>query len=799
MAVDPKGRLIISPQEGVSNLLRVTLSKEGQVEKVEKIAQPVGSAMGLLYAFDSLYVNGRGPEGLGLYRLRDTMGNDLFDEVKLLRKIEGAAGEHGSHGLVLGPDKMLYLVNGNFTKLPKDLSPNSPHKNYADDLLLGRMEDGNGFGAGNKPPGGFVLRMDAEAKVCELYAAGQRNDYDIAFNAEGELFGFDSDMEWDWGTPWYRPIRINHIVSGADFGFREGTGKWPNYYPDSLPTTVDIGIGSPTGVKFGTGSAYPAKYQKALYAMDWTYGRIIAIHLSPKGSTYGGSFENFVCPTGLIQPSVPKSPLNVTDLEFGQDGAMYFATGGRGTQSGLYRVSFIGSSASTPAPSAEQVKAEADGAEARALRHKLEAFHGKSDPAALDFAWPHLDSKDRWIRYAARLAVESQPVEKWQNRALEEQKVNSSLAALLALARSGEKSLQGNLLKSLERLDPGQLNRAQRLETLRTIEIALIRMGRPEPDNRRDLLAMLDPFYPTGSQAINRELCQLLIYLDAPGVVGRSMALFSSAATVEEQLYYILQLRQVKTGWTAEDRRAYLGWFGRDHSKDQHPAQTMKWFNEGGRSFGEGASFKNFMDHIRKDAIASLNGSERTELASLIEAPKIATKIPLDRHLVKEWKTADILPALDQVSASRSFQKGKKAFEDAQCLACHRFGNEGGATGPDITTVSSRFTRRDILESILDPSKVVSDQYKNIIVTKKDGEEVTGRLIEESEKSLVLITNPLTGEKTEIRKKDVRERQISNISSMPEGLANILTKEELLDLLAYIEASGQKDHADFKK
>ena len=201
MAVDAKSRLIISPQEGVGNILRISLSKAGQVEKVEKIAQPVGSAMGLLYAFDSLYVNGRGPQGLGLYRLRDTTGSDEFDELKLLRKIEGAAGEHGSHGLALGPDKMLYLVNGNFTKLPADLSAHTPHKNYADDLLLGRMEDGNGFGAGNKPPGGHILRMDAEAKVCELFAAGQRNDYDIAFSADGELFGFDSDMEWDWGMP----------------------------------------------------------------------------------------------------------------------------------------------------------------------------------------------------------------------------------------------------------------------------------------------------------------------------------------------------------------------------------------------------------------------------------------------------------------------------------------------------------------------------------------------------------------------------------------------------------------------
>jgi putative heme-binding domain-containing protein len=795
MAVDSKGRLFISPQEGVSNILRVTLTKEGQVEKVEKIALPVGSAMGLLYAFDSLYVNGRGPDGLGLYRLRDTTGSDQFNELKFLRKIEGAAGEHGSHGIVLGPDKMLYLVNGNFTKLPQDLAPTSPHRNYADDLLLGRMEDGNGFGAGNKPPGGHILRLDPEAKTCELFAAGQRNDYDIAFNADGELFGFDSDMEWDWATPWYRPIRINHIVSGADFGFREGTGKWPNYYPDSLPTTLDIGIGSPTGVKFGTDSNFPKKYQRALYAMDWTYGRILAVHLTPEGATYRGTYENFVCPAALVRDT-EKAPLNVTDLEFGRDGAMYFATGGRGTQSGLYRVSYVGPPEKEAAPAAQS---EQVAMAARELRHKLEAFHGKRNPAAIEFAWPHLNSTDRWIRYAARIAIESQPVSQWQNRALEEKSSNGSLSALLALARCGEASLQKELLEALERLTPDQLNPSQKLEALRVLEVCFVRMGRPDEKTVEDVLAKLGPLYPAKDPAVNRELCQLLVYLEAPDVIGKSMALFAAAPTAEEQLTYLFTLRSARMGWTLDQRKTCLAWLRRDHSKDQHPAEALRWFKEAGRGFGEGASYKNFSDHIRKDYIASFSEQERTELASLIAPPKLMVKVPSDRHFVKEWKTSDLLASLDSAVGGRSFSRGKKAFEDAQCLACHRFGDEGGATGPDITAVSSRFTRRDILESILEPSKVISDQYQNITVATRNGDDITGRLVEENDRTLVLITNPLTGEKTEVRKRDVRGREVSKVSAMPEGLVNILSRDEILDMLAYIEAGGNKQHTAFKR
>jgi hypothetical protein len=183
-----------------------------------------------------------------MFRCRDTDGDDQYDKVEFLREWKGGSGEHGAHGIVLGPDKKLYVVCGNFVEVPTDLISSSPHKNYQDDRVLPRAEDGNGFGAGKKPPGGFVVRMDENGKDVELFGAGQRNTYDIAFNGDGELFGYDSDMEWDWGTPWYRPTRAFHVTSGADHGFREGTAKWPEYYQDSLPATVNIGVGCPTGV-----------------------------------------------------------------------------------------------------------------------------------------------------------------------------------------------------------------------------------------------------------------------------------------------------------------------------------------------------------------------------------------------------------------------------------------------------------------------------------------------------------------------------------------------------------------------
>ena len=281
--------------------------------------------MGQLFIGDALYVDaaGKNPQGkevFGLFRLNDPKGDGSYSSVELLREWKNGSGEHGAHGILLAPDKKhIFTVCGNFTEIPSDLAPTSPHKNYADDLVLPRAEDGNGFGAGKKPPGGFITRMDLDGKNAELFASGQRNTYDIAVNADGEVFGFDSDMEWDWGTPWYRPIRVFHAVSAEDGGFREGSAKWPTYYADSLPPVVNIGIGCPTGVIFGTGAKYPAKYQKAFFVTDWTYGRLIAVHMKPDGASYvGTSWENFVWPHGLTGNG-NKTPLNLTDVVIGND------------------------------------------------------------------------------------------------------------------------------------------------------------------------------------------------------------------------------------------------------------------------------------------------------------------------------------------------------------------------------------------------------------------------------------------------------------------------------------------------
>ncbi len=396
-------------------------------------------------------------------------------------------------------------------------------------------------------PGGWICRMDENGENVELMATGFRNEYDIAFNTQGELFTYDADMEWDIGTPWYRPTRVNHCISGAEFGWRNGTGKWPDYYGDSFGSVVNIGPGSPTGITFGTGAKFPAKYQNALFICDWSYGVIYAVSMTPEGSTYKGTFESFVT----------AAPMAVTDLVIHPNGSMYFAVGGRKTQSALYKLTYKGNESTAAAPAADTAEAAA----ARKLRHELEAFHVQPNEAAIPLAVKQLGSPDRALRTAARIALEHLPVAKWREAALKVTEPQAVITAAYALARTGSKEDQSNLLKKLAAIDFAKLSEATKLELLRAYELVFLRLAPAGDADRAAILAQLDAQFPTKDALVNRELAVVLVYMQAPKIVDRCVAQLKLASAQEDQIHYAFCLRDVEEGWTAETRKGYYQWF----------------------------------------------------------------------------------------------------------------------------------------------------------------------------------------------------------------------------------------------
>lgn len=778
MTVDDKGRLITCDQYG--KLYRVTPPAIGTDEKikVEPIDVEIGEAQGLLYAFDSLYVvvnRGKKFES-GIYRVKDTDGDDQFDSLETLKLLDGG-GEHGPHSIIKSPDgKSLYVVCGNSTKLPEDIKRYRLPMNWDEDQLLPRQPCSNNHNTGVLAPGGFICNIDPEGKDWTLVAAGFRNPFDIAFNEVGELFTYDADMEMDVGTPWYRPTRVNHVVSGGEYGWRFGTGKWPAYSPDSLPAVADIGQGSPTGILFGTGLKFPMVYQRALFICDWTYGRLYAVHMEADGASYSSHLEEFITGT----------PMPLTDLVANpKDGAMYITIGGRRTQSGLYRVTYNGSELHT------RLTDSNESIQLRKLRHRLEEFHGIQDKSAVSIAWPYLGHADRHIRYASRIAIEHQDLALWREKALKEASSRSAIHALLGLIRSGNETDRAAAVRRLSQLDVASMNETILVEWLRTVGVGLARSESIGLETTVVLRKKAEAAFPAESEPANHELTRMLVYLDSDSVVQKAIAIANDSVTQEDILFYGMALRVAENGWTTALRGKYFEGLNRA---------------EEGAAVGDfigGGHYQIYVQNMRKDAVALLDNNVRKELDSVINA-EIASAVPggspTPRKFIKNWTVDELIPHVATLEqGGRSFESGKQLFRNAACIQCHRFANRGGILGPDITGSAKRYSMSVMLREIINPSIQVSDQFENHIIITDEGKLIEGRILSETGKAITLAVDPRQPESIlQIPVESIEAKKVSQTSLMPKGLLNTLTRDEILDLLAYILSAGDSEHAVFK-
>lgn len=332
MTFNEFGHVLVSRENGPLLLIRDGDS-DGIPESVTTYCDQVKNCQGILALNGEVYVTADGPQGAALYRLTDKDHDGKIDEVKPLIKFAGHMEEHGPHAVSLGPDGLLYVVCGNLTKLAATPKTSGPYRNfYEGDLVQPRYEDPRGSAMGVKAPGGMIVRTDVDGSFIEHFAGGLRNPYGMAMHPTGELLTDDADMESDESLPWYRPTRVCHLVPGGEFGWRSGWAKWPAYYVDGLPAVLDTGPGSPTGMVVYDHVAYPIRYHKSMFVGDWTQGQILCVSLTPRGGTFDAQSTVFL----------EGNPLNVTGLDVGPDGWLYFCTGGRATEGGIYRVVWMG-------------------------------------------------------------------------------------------------------------------------------------------------------------------------------------------------------------------------------------------------------------------------------------------------------------------------------------------------------------------------------------------------------------------------------------------------------------------------
>jgi putative heme-binding domain-containing protein len=892
LTFDSLGRPVVSKERGHPTIL-FDNDDDGLFETEKVFSDKVQNLQGMWFDGRTLYAIGddSAEEKAGLYKLEDTNGDDVADTFERLHLFTGPMGEHGPHDIRRGPDGNPTVLVGNHSGVPEEMiDPASPLRGYKESQLLPRYMDARGHAVDIWAPGGAIFRLNLAKMTYSRLLGGFRNPYNHAYNGEGEMFTYDSDMEWDINLPWYREVRSVHAVPGADYGWRTGSGKFPAYYLDTLPPVDDLGRGSPVGVEFYHHYVYPEDYFDAFLQGDWSRGRVVYAKYERDGATYKLAGEPFDFIYG--------EPLNVTDLEVGPDGYVYFTMGGRGTAGGFYRVAYRGYNSNrdkleqqgvmaairqpqplsswghaallkkkeemgeawgtelervardTKADSRDRVQAltllqrfapkpNADllrplsqdpAAAVRAAAVYVVGQHGSDrakaiaaaalkdgDPlvrrraaeavvrmglsadqpsfAPIDDLYALVGDSDRFARYAGRLALERTPRDEWKAKVLAEGNPLGALEGMVALIRTnapGGAGLEPLFEKQIALFKKG-LGVEDELRLLRVFHLSCLEIEQGcRPELRRQVYDIIAPRFPAQDERLNREYARTMAYADAPEAIEKIMAAMPRENENEPlQIHYVYCLRAIHQGWTGEQKQTLLAWFGK----------AKQWRG--------GASFPGFINRLFDSSLEFFDDSEKQIAYNAIPEFAPLSESELDDRRVR--RRGNFTPAAvfarqrgvvgvseqeifeylmyDPMTLKANASEGRDVFEK-ECSKCHRFGGLGKDFGPDLTTIANRFTRKDLIEAVLWPSKVISDQYEGYIVETKGGDLFLGMVQSEDDEKIVMLIadeeRPVV-----IPKSDVKDKRVSNVSIMPTQLLDGYSMGDISNLFAFVQKAPQ--------
>lgn len=307
MTLDRNGRVVVSSRGYVRTL--IDDDGDGKADRFTTFTDgPATGAQGLCFDGQDLLCVADG----GVLRYRDENGDGHADgDPDVLWKVK-AGGEHHAHSIQRGPDGWWYMAVGNMAGITD-------------------AEFDQASSPIRAPRAGTLVRLAPDFSTREVIAEGYRNSYDFSFNAQGDLFLYDSDGERDVTLPWYRPTRVFQVMPGSHAGWFSRSWKRPDYFFDMPAVIGSFGRGSPTGVTCYLHHQFPGHYRGALFVLDWSFGRVIALPLEPDGSGWKSTPHDFMIGKGLFG-------FAPTDIEVGRDGELFVSVGGRGTRGSVYVV-----------------------------------------------------------------------------------------------------------------------------------------------------------------------------------------------------------------------------------------------------------------------------------------------------------------------------------------------------------------------------------------------------------------------------------------------------------------------------
>lgn len=451
-----------------------------------------------------------------------------------------------------------------------------------------------------------------------------------------------------------------------------------------------------------------------------------------------------------------------------------------------------------------------------------------------------LRDRDRFVRFAGRLALEHTPRESWVAMVMAETNVVALTEGLLAIANTtpGEQP-QSDLRPVFEKLI-GLMQRTslppdEKIRVLRTFQVAATQVpGGVDPEIRKQVHAALIRQFPstapagtwiectngTGETAacsrylLAHHLAKVLAYTGEPDVIGRILAILPAGdADQPGQIDLMYSLQVIDTGWTKEQRQQAIDWYAKastwrggstfaGHVNNIFDA-TIDAFTEEERRLAYNAAplFAPLTESEVETAVAGRGGrAGGAAAAAPVGAARggggragrgrpaaVARSVPLDwqeRYDNLVFPRGGGPGSLAGRGGAPDAKMGEQVFRQA-CSECHRFGTLGKDYAPDLTEIAGRMPRRDILRSIFFPNERVDAKYATTVIATRDGQAIRGLVVSETAESVVVKT-AADAEPVTVQKAQIGKRGTERVSIMPQNLPDRVTDNGVRDVTAYI-------------
>jgi len=787
VGVDENGSL--GKKDGFGKVLRcVDTNGDGAADDIKVFAE-MRHPRGLHFENGNLWVL----HPPYLTRFRATDGDGVSDESQVLlegisteKHVFGRGADHTTNGIEIGIDGWIYIAVGDFGYLKATDVDGNEHQ------LLG----------------GGVVRVRPDGRELEVYAYGTRNICDVAIDPLLNIFARDNTND---GGGW--DIRLSYIPQTAQMGY---PSLYKRFGDEIIQPLGDYGGGSGTGALYLSEPSLPAPYHDALLTADWGRNQVYYQPLEANGASFTAGNETFV--------SIPRP----TDMDVDANGRLYIASWKDGKFK--YKGEDVGFVARltpkdfAPSPTPDVTQRQDD-----ELLKQLESPSAVMRQAA---QWeivrradktnfrPELkriaqSSADLPVRVAALFTLkeaygaEANPmlaefasdatIREWALRALTDRKTqlvnlpadfNVSADVIVAALDDENPRVRAQAAVSLGRL--GRVEYADKLLPL-TIDDdpivahvavkALVALEAAEA-----CLAVIGEEDSPLARGGLRTLREIHSEAAVTGLIDK-LATVKSRELRHEVLSTLIRLYYQEGEWpgdwwgTRPDTRGPYyrrGKWAQTERIESVIAEVLATADE--------AAAKHIREQLEKHLVESENlnsavttaGSERAEMID------IAKLLESQQNVPGSIGTLSVEQATKQTMAAKGEAKvGEQIFNRQGCIQCHSVSPLAPPVGPQLLDIGKRYSRLELLQSILQPSAKIAQGFDTTAIIMLDGKQHVGVVTVEGAEDLTLLD--ANGKSIVIIKDDIDERVKIETSVMPEGLVHPLTPEQLAGLLDYLE------------